>query len=110
MTAFALRVVGVAAVVVALIACGNLFIRHERAIGYEQCRSEVAEQENADLKAAREDTARLFALYDKAQHAIRQCADRQYEEDIDHPTRAEPRKALTHATASRHHRQHEQIR
>ena len=67
MTAFALRVVGVAAVVVALIAGGNLFIRHERAIGYEQCRSEVAEQENADLKAAREDTTRLFALYDKAQ-------------------------------------------
>lgn len=67
MTAFALRVAGIAAVVVALIACGNLFIRHERAIGYAVCQKEAKAQENADLKAAREETARLFALYDKAQ-------------------------------------------
>lgn len=67
MTAFALRVAGVAAVVFALLAGWNLFVRHERGIGYDQCRSEFAAQESADMKAAREETARLFALYDKAQ-------------------------------------------
>ena len=67
MTAFALRVAGVAAVVFALLAGWNLFVRHERGIGYDQCRSEFAAQESADMKAAREETTRLFALYDKAQ-------------------------------------------
>lgn len=67
MTAFALRVAGIAAVVIALIAGWNLVKRHERGIGYEACTKKVTAQENADLKAAREETTRLFALYDKAQ-------------------------------------------
>lgn len=67
MSALALRVLGGLLLVVSLVTGWNLFIRHERAIGYDQCRSEVAAQESADLKAAREETARLFALYDKAQ-------------------------------------------
>lgn len=66
MSALALRVIGIAAVTLALIAGWNLFVKHERGIGYAQCRSEVKAKENEDLKTARAETMRLFALHDKA--------------------------------------------
>lgn len=66
MSALALRVIGIAAVTLALIAGWNLLAKHERGIGYAQCRSEVEAKENEDLKTARAETMRLFALHDKA--------------------------------------------
>ena len=66
MNTLALRAIGIASVMVALIAGWNLLIKHERGIGYAQCRAEVAAKENEDLKAARAETMRLFALHDQA--------------------------------------------
>ena len=76
MTAFALRAAGVAAVVFALLAGWNLLIHHERGIGYDQCVSEAKDKENAELQAARAETMRLFALYDRA---LQEGAEREQE-------------------------------
>ena len=67
MNALAWRALGGLLLVAALIAGWNLFVRHERGIGYEQCRNEVKAKEIDDLKTARAETARLFSIYDKAQ-------------------------------------------
>ena len=66
MSALAYRVLGGILLGVALIAGWNLFISHERGIGYAQCHSEAKAKENEDLQAARAETQRLFALHDKA--------------------------------------------
>jgi vacuolar-type H+-ATPase subunit H len=66
-SALAWRALGVLAIVVALIAGYTALIHHERGVGYDQCVSEAKDKENAELQAAREETTRLFALYDKAQ-------------------------------------------
>ncbi len=66
MSALAYRVLGGILLGVALIAGWNLFVKHERGIGYAQCRTEVEAKENEDLKTARAETLRLFALHDQA--------------------------------------------
>lgn len=66
MSALALRALGLLAVVVALIAGGNLFVKHERGIGYQQRVAEEQVQRNQELEAARAETERLFRLRDQA--------------------------------------------
>ena len=66
MTALAYRAIAGLLLGVALMAGWNLFVSHQRGIGYEQCRSEAQTKENEELKQARAETLRLFALHDKA--------------------------------------------
>ncbi|MBP6708413.1 MAG: hypothetical protein KA223_04590 [Candidatus Accumulibacter sp.] len=76
MSAQAWRALGVLALVAALIAGYTALIHHERGIGYDRCVSEAKEKENAELQAARAETMRLFALYDKA---LQEGAEREQE-------------------------------
>lgn len=57
----------VAAVVAALAFCWNWFLDYERDIGYQARVAEDAVQLNADLRAARAETERLFRLKDQAE-------------------------------------------
>lgn len=66
MTALAYRALAGLLLGVALIAGWNLLVSHQRGIGYEQCRSEAQTKENEELKQARAETLRLFAIHDKA--------------------------------------------
>ena len=66
MTALAYRAIAGLLLGVALMAGWNLFVSHQRGIGYEQCRSETQTKENDELKQARAETLRLFAIHDKA--------------------------------------------
>ena len=44
----------------------NVFVDHQRDIGYQKRVAEDAVQLNADLQAAREQTERMFRIHDKA--------------------------------------------
>ena len=44
----------------------NIFVDHQRDIGYQKRVAEDAVQLNADLQAAREQTERMFRIHDKA--------------------------------------------
>ena len=54
------------ALVVALVFGFNVFVDHQRDIGYQKRVAEDAVQLNADLQAAREQTERMFRIHDKA--------------------------------------------
>lgn len=58
--------IAVALLVAGLIFGYNLFVEHQRDIGYQKRVAEDAVQLNADLQAAREQTERLFRIHDKA--------------------------------------------
>ena len=44
----------------------NVFVDHQRDIGYQKRVAEDAVQLNADMQAAREQTERMFRIHDKA--------------------------------------------
>lgn len=58
--------IAVALLVAGLIFGYNLFVDHQRDIGYQKRVAEDAVQLNADLQAAREQTERMFRIHDKA--------------------------------------------
>lgn len=60
------KAIAVALLVAGLIFGFNVFVEHQRDIGYQKRASEDAVQLNADLQAARERTERLFRIHDKA--------------------------------------------
>ena len=60
------KAIAVALLVAGLIFGYNLFVDHQRDIGYQKRVAEDAVQLNADLQAAREQTERLFRIHDKA--------------------------------------------
>ena len=66
MCELALKAIAVALLVAGLIFGYNLFVDHQRDIGYQKRVAEDAVQLNADLQAAREQTERLFRIHDKA--------------------------------------------
>lgn len=60
------KAIAVALLVAGLIFGYNLFVDHQRDIGYQKRVAEDAVQLNADLQAAREQTERMFRIHDKA--------------------------------------------
>lgn len=60
------KAIAVALLVAGLIFGYNLFVDHQRDIGYHKRVAEDAVQLNADLQAAREQTERMFRIHDKA--------------------------------------------
>lgn len=60
------KAIAVALLVAGLIFGYNLFVDHQRDIGYQKRVAEDAVQLSADLQAAREQTERLFRIHDKA--------------------------------------------
>lgn len=60
------KAIAVALLVAGLIFGFNVFVDHQRNIGYQKRVAEDAVQLNADLQAAREQTERLFRIHDKA--------------------------------------------
>lgn len=66
MNALLIKVLAGAAVLAALIFGWNWFLDYERDIGYQKRVAEDAVQLNADLRAAREQTDRMFRIHDKA--------------------------------------------
>ena len=66
MNELALKALAVALLVAALIFGFNVFVEHQRDIGYQKRVAEDAVQLNADLQAARDQTERMFRVHDKA--------------------------------------------
>lgn len=66
MNELVIKALAVVVVVVGLIFGYNVFVDHQRDIGYQKRVAEDAVQLNADLQAARAQTERLFRIYDKA--------------------------------------------
>jgi septal ring factor EnvC (AmiA/AmiB activator) len=66
MSDLAIKALATVILVAGLIFGFNVFVDHQRDIGYQQRASEDAVQLNADLQAARERTERLFRIHDKA--------------------------------------------
>ena len=60
------KAIAVALLVAGLIFGFNVFVEHQRDIGYHKRVAEDAVQLNADLQAAREQTERMFRIHDKA--------------------------------------------
>lgn len=60
------KAIAVALLVAGLIFGYNLFVDHQRDIGYQKRVAEDAVQLNADLQAARDQTERMFRIHDKA--------------------------------------------
>lgn len=60
------KAIAVALLVAGLIFGYNLFVDHQRDIGYQKRVAEDAVQLSADLQAARDQTERLFRIHDKA--------------------------------------------
>ena len=60
------KAIAVALLVVALVFGFNVFVEHQRDIGYHKRVAEDAVQLNADLQAARANTERLWRVADKA--------------------------------------------
>lgn len=60
------KAIAVALLVAGLIFGYNLFVDHQRDIGYQKRVAEDAVQLNAGLQAAREQTERMFRIHDKA--------------------------------------------
>lgn len=60
------KAIAVALLVAGLIFGYNLFVDHQRDIGYHKRVAEDAVQLNADLQAAREQTELMFRIHDKA--------------------------------------------
>lgn len=66
MNALTIKALAATALVVALVFGFNVFVDHQRNIGYQKRVAEDAVQLNADLQAAREQTERMFRIHDKA--------------------------------------------
>lgn len=66
MNALIAKAIAVALLVAGLIFGFNVFVEHQRDIGYQKRVAEDAVQLNADLQAAREQTERMFRIHDKA--------------------------------------------
>lgn len=60
------KAIAVALLVAGLIFGFNVFVEHQRDIGYQKRVAEDAVQLNADLQAAREQTEMMFRIHDKA--------------------------------------------
>lgn len=60
------KALAAALLVAGLIFGFNVFVDHQRNIGYQKRVAEDAVQLNADLQAAREQTERMFRIHDKA--------------------------------------------
>ena len=60
------KAIAVALLVAGLIFGFNVFVDHQRDIGYQKRVAEDAVQLNADLQAARDQTERMFRVHDKA--------------------------------------------
>lgn len=60
------KAIAVALLVAGLIFGFNVFVEHQRDIGYQKRVAEDAVQLNADLLAAKEQTERMFRIHDKA--------------------------------------------
>lgn len=60
------KAIAVALLVAGLIFGFNVFVDHQRDIGYQKRVAEDAVQLNAGLQAAREQTERMFRIHDKA--------------------------------------------
>lgn len=61
-----IKALAVALLVAGLIFSFNIFVDHQRDIGYQKRVAEDAVQLNADLLAAKEQTDRMFRIHDKA--------------------------------------------
>ena len=66
MNELALKALATVILVAGLIFGFNIFVDHQRDIGYQKRVAEDAVQLNADLQAAREQTERMFRIHDKA--------------------------------------------
>ena len=66
MSELALKALATVILVAGLIFGFNIFVDHQRDIGYQKRVAEDAVQLNADLQAAREQTERMFRIHDKA--------------------------------------------
>lgn len=66
MNALTIKALAATALVVALVFGFNVFVDHQRDIGYQKRVAEDAVQLNSDLQAAREQTERMFRIHDKA--------------------------------------------
>ena len=66
MSELALKAIAVALLIAGLIFGFNVFVDHQRDIGYQKRVAEDAVQLNADLLAAKEQTERMFRIHDKA--------------------------------------------
>ena len=66
MSELALKAIAVALLVAGLIFGFNVFVEHQRDIGYQKRVAEDAVQLNAALQAAREQSERMFRIHDKA--------------------------------------------
>lgn len=60
------KALAAALLVAGLIFGFNVFVDHQRNIGYQKRVAEDAVQLNADMQAAREQTERMFRIHDKA--------------------------------------------
>ena len=66
MSELALKSIAAVVLIAGLIFSFNIFVDHQRDIGYQKRVAEDAVQLNADLQAAREQTERMFRIHDKA--------------------------------------------
>ena len=66
MSELALKSIAAVVLIAGLIFGFNIFVDHQRDIGYQKRVAEDAVQLNADLQAAREQTERMFRIHDKA--------------------------------------------
>lgn len=66
MSEITIKAIAVTLLVAGLIFGFNVFVDHQRDIGYQKRVAEDAVQLNADLQAAREQTERMFRIHDKA--------------------------------------------
>ena len=66
MSELAIKAIAAALLVAGLIFGFNVFVDHQRDIGYQKRVAEDAVQLNADLLAAKEQTERMFRIHDKA--------------------------------------------